>query len=63
MTKVKLLIKTEILGIPHKKGDIVEVGGVYADKLVDNKVATFDLEVDPVPTVIKNEINDVKPSE
>ena len=58
MAKVKLLIKAEILGFPYKKGDIVDVGGVYADKLVNNKIATLDLselEVKAVNIELSNE--------
>lgn len=58
MAKVKLLVKAEILGYPYKKGDIVEVGGVYANKLVKNNIATLDLdqpEAKPQEKVEENE--------
>jgi hypothetical protein len=58
VAKIKLLIKTEILGVSYKKGDIVDVGGVYADKLVNHNVATLDLgqsEVKPQEKVEENE--------
>lgn len=58
MAKVKLLVKAEILGYPYKKGDIVEVGGIYADKLIDRKIATFDLnevEIKSVNIELSNE--------
>ena len=62
MTKVKLLIKTEILGVSYKKGDIVDVGGVYADKLVSHNVATLDLGQSEAKIEEKVEENDSKSS-
>jgi len=63
VTKVKLLVKTEILGISQKKGDIIDVGGVYADKLVDKKIATYNLEQSEPISTQKIEIDNAKPSE
>lgn len=57
MTKIRLLEDTQIGAVEYLKGDVLDVAGVTADKLIDRKkaeAADSDLVVETEDPLVNN---------
>ena len=57
MTKIRLLEDTQIGAVEYLKGDVLDVAGVTADKLIDRKkaeAADSDLVVETDDPIVNN---------